>query len=246
MNILIGGKLGDFIHCMYIPNYIYRKTGRPSNIFISNIGDSFEFGLENSYKDLAPIISQQEYVNSFEIWNGQRIDINAAEFRHSGFLGKFCWTEIMTKTFFGKKADPICGSWIKYNSKKNKFENTLVISRKPKNPMSEITFNAYEKYIKKYEKTIFLGSSEKYNNFEFKHLCSNQNPQSLLDWYDYISCSTMFLGDQSAPTAMACSINAPRITELLPRPTFGDDVHYFGEIKYGAKVNFISPYGRLF
>ena len=247
MNILIGGKLGDFIHCMYVPFYLYKTTGMRSNIFICDSGNSyfnnanFEFGLQNTFRELIPIVMQQEYVKSFNIWSGEKNDINTIKFRDSEFLYKTCWTEILTNTFFGVSQKPLHGAWMRYDKSETQKKSTLLISRKVKNPMTSKLVDAYEKEIKKYENAIYLGTPENYDQFPLKHLCQNQNPQTLSDWFFSMNSAEAFLANQSGPGAMACALNVPRVIELLPKATHLDDIHYIGEAKYSDKISFIYP-----
>jgi hypothetical protein len=246
INVLIGGKFGDFIHCLYVPNYIYKTTGIVSNIFICDSGNSyygnanFEFGLENTYKELCPIVLQQEYCNCFKLWSGENIDVNTIKFRDSQYLYKTCWTEILTKTFFESDAKPIYGSWMKYN-KSFSCDDTIFISRKPKNSMNRHIIDSFKNEIKKYKKAVFLGPKEAYEQFPLKHLCSNENPQTLSDWFVYFNSATAILANQSGPGAIACALNKKRTIELLPKSTHLDDIHYIGETKYSSKMDLIYP-----
>jgi hypothetical protein len=247
MNILIGGKLGDFIHCMYVPFYLYKTTGIASHIYMCDSGNSyfnnanFEFGLENTYKELYPIVMQQEYVKSFSLWNNQKIDINTIKFRDSEFLYKTCWTEILTNTFFGVNQKPLHGAWMRYDKSIPKDDDTLLISRKLKNSMPQIVLDEYKRQIAKYKKVIYLGSPQNYQEFAFKDLCANEFPQTLSDWFVQINSAKAFLANQSGPAAIACALNAPRVIELLPKSTHLDDIHYIGEAQYSDKISFIYP-----
>lgn len=229
-SILVSGKLGDLIHSMYVANHLWVRHEQRSKIYITDVVEPFENGLNNTRKELRPIIRQQKGNDGFEIWDGQPIEYNTTLFRTSPHLYRRCWTEIFSLTFFPND-EPVGQGWMTYNEIRN-WENTLVINRRYKNPMSELIINSYMAQIQQHEKVIFLGSQNDFDVFPLKQYCELVIPQILDDWFTYLSKCKTFMGNQSAPLAIASALNTPRIAELLPT-NFPDWVHYWGEEKYG-------------
>jgi len=240
INILIGGKFGDFIHAQYIPSFIYRTTGITSNIFVSNMGDSFEFGLENSFRELVPVMQNQQYCNSFQIFKNEKVDMDLSTFRQSKYLFKTCWTELLTKTFLGENIKPIHGAWMTHNQSFD-LKDTILVSRKNKTPVNDFIISNYEKEIKKYKNAIFIGSDRMYSEFPLKDLCKKITPLDIGEIFSYFNSNCTVLGDQSGPMAVASALNATRILEPLPKSIYPDEIHYLGEVKYSNKISFIRP-----
>jgi hypothetical protein len=229
-SILVSGKLGDLIHSMYVANHLWVRHGQRSKIYITEVVEPFENGVHNTRKELRPIIRQQKGNEGFEIWEGQPIEYNTTLFRTSPHLYRRCWTEIMSLTFFPND-EPVSGAWMTYNEVRN-WNDTLVINRRYKNPMSDHIRDSYLMQIQQHEKTIFLGSQHDYDLFPLKDMCQLVVPQTMEDWFTYIAKCNRFMGNQSAPLAIASALNTPRIAELLPTQ-YPDWVHYWGEDKYG-------------
>ena len=235
-NVLIGARMGDFIHCMYVPYHLWKTRGIKSNIFISEVGDVFDHGFKQTFEELTPIIMQQEYVESFQAWNGQHIEYYTPLFRNNKYLFKKCWKEMLLSIFFNDEK-PLEGGWMTFNEP-NKFEKTLVINRRNKNEYFPVVKNSYELEIAKFSKAIFAGGANQFKEFGSNHLCEHYSPQSLTDWFSIISKGSFFLGNQSGPAAIACALDIPRLVELLPTV---DAIHYFNEALYSKNLSFINP-----
>jgi hypothetical protein len=142
----------------------------------------------------------------------------------------------MCGTFFPNE-EPTKGAWMVYNEVRNR-DTTLVINRRFKTPVHEELYQAYLSVIQQHQEVIFLGSELEYDFFPLKHLCRLVVPQDIQNWFFYIAKAKVFMGNQSAPLAIASALNTPRIAELLPRK-YADWVHYWGEDKYG-EINFVQ------
>ena len=229
-SILVSGKLGDLIHSMYVSKHLIERHNIRTKIYITETIEPFENGVHNTRAELRPIIRQQRGNDGFEIWEGQPIEYNTTLFRNSPLLYRRCWTEIMCNLFFPNE-EPISGGWMTYNEVRN-WDSTLVINRRYKNPMSDHIRDSYLLQIQQHEKVIFLGSQNDYDVFPLKEYCHLVIPANMEDWFTYIAKCSKFMGNQSAPLAIASSLNTPRIAELLPTQ-YPDWVHYWGEEKYG-------------
>ncbi len=86
--------LGDFIHNLSVVYENYLNTGRKGVIYISNYPAAFRFPLDVTYRDLEPIISKQDYIDHFSIWNNESYDIDLDLWRKSPYLYKANWYKL--------------------------------------------------------------------------------------------------------------------------------------------------------
>ena len=124
MKFLLGAKLGDLIHSLIVPKYIYEKTGNKADLYISEQGDSFSTGLMNTYKELIPVMKKQDYINSFEIYNNEKVDYNLVEMRNSPLLFKECWTDIYFSQFLPDEKRPDNYKWLSIEDARNNLKIT--------------------------------------------------------------------------------------------------------------------------
>jgi hypothetical protein len=85
ISYISGGKLGDLIHNLSVINENFYKFGKKGLLYITeNVnygGDIFQTGLQNTYKDTQPIITQQKYIKEYHIYNNETFDINLNDWR---------------------------------------------------------------------------------------------------------------------------------------------------------------------
>lgn len=227
---LQGGKLGDLIHSLIVCKFNYDIFKYKADLYISNVGDGFEKGLEFTYNDLKPILEKQEWLNSFNIHNNEEIDINLSHFRQSRFLYTTNWIEIYFSEFIQGMTPPPEYKWIELPKDEN-FKNTLLINRSLK-PMTEKVKTEFKQILddnKDLDKAFICFDENQYENFPFKKECRLIKVKSLYEFFEKINSCKLFLGNQSGPTAWATSMNVPRIIELLSRI---DNIHYINDIKY--------------
>jgi len=236
---LQGGKLGDFIHSLCVCKFNYDFFNYKADLYISNsAGDSFEKELEITYKDLKPILERQEWLNSFNIYDNQKIDVNLSKFRQSRFLYTSNWIEIYFNEFIDGMSPPSEYSWIEM-SKDESLSNTLLVNRSMK-PFTSNVSDVYREIINNnsnLEKAFICFDEEQYENFLFKDEFRLIKVNSLYEFFEKINSCKLFLGNQSGPMAWATSMNTPRIIELLARI---DNKHYINDKKYYQNFNWFQ------
>jgi len=233
---LQGGKLGDLIHSLCVCKYVYETTGNKADLYIANIGDDFEMGVEHTYNDLKPILEKQEWLNSFNIYNGETIDVNLSRFRQSRFLYTTNWLEIYFKEFFDDMMPPTEYSWIELE-KDETLSDTLVINRSMK-PMNEKTQGIYQTVLNEFPKKVFICFDEsQYQNFPLNNQCEMLKVSSLYEFFTKINGSKLFIGNQSGPMAWATSMNISRGIELLATI---DNVHYIKDKEYYSQFDYFQ------
>ncbi len=233
ISVLISGKLGDLIHSLYVCNVLHKHFANKCVIYMTDSVEPFENGLKNTFMELYESIKMQPFCEEFKIWHGEPVEVNTTLFRRSNLLYKTCWREIFNENF---DTPIITGAWLEYHSPKI-LNNTLIISRRYKLPMSDTAKNVYLKYIEQFDNVIFLGSQHDYDLFDLKTYCQLVTPLTIDDWLFYIKSSGLFIGNQSSPLAMALALDVNVIAELFPRNII-DYIHYVGEEKYSQKFNY--------
>ena len=230
ISVLVSGKLGDLFHSLYVCHHVYKTRNEKSIVYMTDAVEPFENGLENTFNELyVPIM--EDWCERFAIWNGEPIDIDTTQFRKSPYLYNACWSEIMVKTFFPNESY-VGGAWINYAMQPQK--GLLVVNRRYKNEFTPIIRQRYMAIIPHYPKRVFVGSRRDFDLFPLNGEFELFEPQTIADWLVTINNADLFIGNQSAPLAMASAMDTRRIAELLPI-NFPDGIHYRDESKYSSK-----------
>lgn len=230
ISVLVSGKLGDLFHSLYVCHHVYKTRNEKSIVYMTDAVEPFENGLENTFNELyVPIM--QDWCERFAIWNGEPIDIDTTQFRKSPYLYNACWSEIMVKTFFPNESY-VGGAWINYEMQPQK--GLLVVNRRYKNEFTPLIRQRYMAIMPHYPKRIFVGSRRDFDLFPLNTDFELYEPNKIADWLMTIANADLFIGNQSAPLAMASAMNTRRIAELLPI-NFPDGIHYRDESKYSSK-----------
>lgn len=230
INVLVSGKLGDLFHSLYVCYHVYKTRNEKSIVYMTDAVEPFENGLENTYNELY-VPMMEDWCERFSIWKGEPIDIDTTQFRKSPYLYNACWSEIMVKTFFPNESY-VSGAWINYAMQPQK--GLLVVNRRYKNEFTPMVRQRYMAIIPHYPKRVFVGSRRDFDLFPLNGEFELFEPQLMSDWLVTINNADLFIGNQSAPLAMASAMNTRRIAELLPI-NFPDGIHYRDESKYSSK-----------
>ena len=253
-NFTMGGKLGDFVQALYAAKNICKQKQTKANIYIYDIG--WEFGIENSYAELYPIIMQQEYVNSFAILQQsdytldpvqtphnnspivihnikliQEGYIDLGEYLRAPLLYKACWSELYSNLY----QFPIEGeySWITYDKLDHNLKDRILIQRKAATRTNNMF--PYNQIVEQYgDRLLFVSSNENdYNAFPYKSKVDFLKVTTLDEWFTTINSCEMIVANLSAPAAIAHALDKLRIIEL---PFTIDSHHCIGEEKYSKNV----------
>ena len=251
INILIGGKLGDFLLGVYSAQLLCKSKNVMVNIYMIDIG--WEFGIQPTYDALYPILMDQEYINDFQILTDYYLDpiqtpkqnspiqifneklIKAGyivdDYLNSKLLYKSCWTDLYSDMY---NVSPILdNNWLKFNKIDSKFENSVIIHRK----FSEERFNSkfpYEQIINNYESVFFVSTNKNdYDQFQLKENIEFILIENLDQWFTIINSCSMYVGNLTAPVVIAQALNKLRIVEL---PFNEDAMHWIGEEKYSTNI----------
>lgn len=211
MNIityLAGGMLGDFIFELSVILEKYIETGKKGILYISNKGDEFRYGLENTYYDTYDIIKNLEYIEDYYIYNNESIDIDLTKWRDNKNVDYKNWYIKYSNTYninWGKN------KWLTCN-KDNKWENKVIINTTNYRWPCHIDFKKI-KYI--YGNDLIFVSSD-INQFNiFKEKSGIELEFYLIkDFNDLcisINSCKLFIGSQSAPLHIAFAFHKDMI-----------------------------------
>lgn len=118
-----GGRFGDFLNQLSVICEKYYKTGKKGILYIANIGDTFVFGLDHTYKDTYSIIMSQPYIADYKIYNGENVNINLIDWRNNIPLTN--WKHIYSPTYgvdWGKHR------WINYFVTEEHWKDKIIIN----------------------------------------------------------------------------------------------------------------------
>lgn len=79
---IMGGLFGDFIQTLSVINENFYITGRKGIIYLSDRCDNFTRGVENTYQDTHLIITKQNYIHSYLIYDNEEYDIDLTSWRN--------------------------------------------------------------------------------------------------------------------------------------------------------------------
>lgn len=239
-NFIIGGKLGDFIHCLFAVKNICERDGTTANIYMYNM--EWERDMNTTFTELHPILSKQSYIKSFSILEGNDLNncpensINLVNFRHSEWLYRACWSDFMSKTY--SFDIPKTYSWISHDYVSEEFTDKVLLFRK--NDVNRINkLFPHQEIIEKYgEDLLFVSFTEHdYEGFPWKDKVQFKKIYTLHELFTIINSCKMVVSNLSAPTAIAHSFDKLRIIEL---PHNLDANHCFGEEKYSKNIFWYS------
>jgi hypothetical protein len=250
-NFLMGGKLGDFLHAMFAVKHLCLKNNTKANVYMYNIG--WEFGIQNTYAELTPIMAQQDYINSLNILTEYELDpiqtpeknslikiyndkllsegyIDLGTYVNSPYIYKTCWSELYSKTFDFSISGEY--NWISYDKKINELSDKVLIHRRY-NPIRLNHYFPHNQILEEYkDKVIFISSSEK----DYKEYGKNipfLKVSTLDEWFTCINSCSLMVSNLSSPAVIAHAMDKLRIIEL---PNIIDAAHCIGEEKYSKKI----------
>ena len=252
-NLLIGGKLGDFLLGVYGAYLHHQVTGEKVDIHMMDIG--WEFGIQQTYKDLYPLLMSQEYVSDVQILTDYLLDpiqtpyhnspvevynnrllqegYMVDDYLNSPLLYKACWTDIYTQMY--KTTPKPNTAWLTHNTVDPEFGSTVVIHRKSAEGYDPSTKLLYERVLETYDSVVFAGTSEEqYRAFEWKDSVPFLKVANLEQWFTVINSCAMYVGNLTGPVVIAQALDKPRIVEL---PSNVDAYHWIGEEKYSTNFN---------
>jgi len=116
LTYVVGGKLGDFIHLLYVVMCKYLSTGMKGQVFITDDlrygGDGFTTDATTVYSEIHSVVEAQPYIDSFSVLppgQTRSFDVNLNDFRKHGILWTMGWLNFLPRIF---NTPFLLGPWI--------------------------------------------------------------------------------------------------------------------------------------
>lgn len=255
LNFLMYGKLGDFTHSLFAVRQVCLSQNVKANLHMVDIG--WDFGIENTYKELLPILLKQNYINSFNILKNYELDpiqtpnqntpikifdkkllnegyIDLGNYIRSPLLYKKCWAEIYSN-LCNFEIDINNYKSIEFNEIDEKFKEKIVLHRRTTSLNRLNSAFPYEEIINNHKHDIiFISTSQNdYDIFPYKKGIEFYKINTITDWYKTINSCKLLITNLSAPEAIGNALDVFRLIEL---PYTIDSNHFFNEPKYSNKM----------
>ena len=210
---LAGGLFGDFFHQLSVIKEKYLLTRRKGILYISNIGDPFRFGLENTFNNTYELIMKQDYIEDYKIHNNEPYNINLSSWRKNKLLFKKNFYYVFSNEY---KIDWGKNKWINVE-KDDKWKDKILVNETSYR-FSNINYTKlYELYSKN---IIFIAFKEtNYNDYEYflqktGLAIEYYNPINIVDLAIAINSCKLFVGTSSGFMAIAYALHANIINGL--------------------------------
>jgi hypothetical protein len=214
ISYVAGGLFGDFIHQISVIKEKYMLTGKKGILYISNNGDPFRLGLENTFNKTYNLISSQDYIKDYKIYNGEHYDINLSSWRCNRFLYHDNWYIIFSDEYsieWGKH------QWLTV-LKDSRWANKIVINE----PTYRCSTIDYKKLHDIYgEQLVFIAFKDP-NYSDYESFVQKTGLQ--IEYYDPVTMDELALVINSCklfvgvPTGIMTIAFALKVPILLGRP----------------------------
>lgn len=221
-------KAGDLIALLPGIKHLYETTGSKAIIY-QRLGMPLYLHMEpeaknnwsagqcmglKTFEALKPLIEYQDYVHSFKVWEGEKVDIDVSLSRDSlivnapyGSIHHWPWAlipEMQCNLFV---------PWIDVDGLEDSFFNDkIVINRTSRYRNPYITYFFLKNYA---DQLIFVGLEEERDSFcsDFKLNIPWVAPFNFLELAKIIKSARLFMGNQSVLWHISDSMKSPRILE---------------------------------
>jgi hypothetical protein len=208
---IAGGLLGDFIQSLSVVCEYFYVTGRKGIILLSDKGDKFRNGLENTYKDTYTTIKKQKYIYDYTLFTGEKYDVDLTIWRNIVEIPGENWHYKFSTLYginWGKH------TWMEVEKDPKWSNKVLVNTTSYRWPLLD-----FQTLYHTYKDDLLYISSDiaQYNIF-----CEKTNLQ--LDYYNItdfeelccaISSCKLFVGNLSSPLSIAHSLDVKRVCGLF-------------------------------
>lgn len=253
---------GDLVAALAGIREAYRKSGKKAVIFQElDMPGHYMAGLIHSVKDekgiqvtmnrkmfdmLRPLLLAQDYVEDFQVYSDQKIDIDltiirervvcsdenpdkphtiipARQFVNIPHMALPGWTIIAYPSMACNLAEP----WVNVADGIISFEKKILINRTERYQSKTVKYN----FLKAYQDDlVFIGTETEHLRFckQFDLDFPRLEVDDFLDLAQCLKSCRFFMGNQSFPWNLANAMGTPRILEMFPQapncqPFIGDD-----------------------
>lgn len=229
-------NLGDLITVLPGLQQLYKSTGIKTRIYQQlNLPavylDDKDHPVKNesgimvtmnlqTFKMLQPLVEEQEYIESFRIWQGEEVQFDIADTRdRSQVPSLYGLIHTWPMLAFPQLHCDLSEAWIKANPEKPSYYNlqprTIIINRTQRHYNPHIHYG----FLKEYEKDCgFIGTADEHKAFceAFDLNIERFMVPDFLSLANTLNACTLFIGNQSFCWHVADAMKIPRLLEVSP------------------------------
>jgi len=219
LNLSHSGNAGDVIYALATIKQVHEISGAKINIYLT-AGQPLKYRgdtphplgnvmlNEKMIEMLVPLIGQQDYISTCQIYADQEIDLDLDHFRN-GLIP-------LDKGNIARWYGYICGinaelskPWLEVRPNE-KYSRSIVLARSERYRGRKIDYS----FLKNFKDLIFIGVESEYNDMK-KYLPDIRwvRVNDFLEMAQIIKGCRFFIGNQSFPFSMAEALKVPRILE---------------------------------
>ena len=239
ISYISGGSLGDFLLQLSVIKDKYINTGKRGilyiiaireGVFFNNKTMQYDNNLSVVYEDIHEIISSQEYIDEFKIYNNEVYDIDLSSWRKNPDFFNHTLYKIFMDTF---NVEWKTRKWldIPFN---DKWNNRIIINTTPRRFRDVNYTKLYETYG---DNLIFIASDKSF--YDFFVMKTNLN----IEYYCIaINSCKLYIGGLSMPLCVAISLHKDAIMAYTLDPSVDslDDGHYNDLDKHMSNLTFLT------
>jgi hypothetical protein len=213
--------MGDVILHMSVCAEKFYDTGRKAEIYV---GDGFRFPIEKAYSDGVQLFSSQIYVKSYNIHKGEEVDIDFNKSPGSPYMNTSSW-HVIFKSIYNIEWGSHQWLHVPYDGRYSEY---ILIHSTPYRLHTRTNFQELKK-TNPNEKYIFISyQQDEYEAFVNRTGCFDipfHKINNLLELAIAINSCKLFMGNLSAPHALADALHKNRFTMLCG---WVDDIRNIG------------------
>ena len=217
LNFLHSGHAADIVNVLPVikelsKNHtcnLYIKINKPINYYFKHPAGKFYLN-EKMFKMLKPLISNQKYINNFQIFNDESIDVNFDLIRELPINLLFDNTRYAT-LLTGVHPD-LYSEFLSADKHKD-INDYVVIQRTFRYRNQFIDY----KFLSDYKKILFIGIREEFDDFK-KNVknCEFYDCKDFMEMAQIIKSSKFTIGNSSLAFPIAEGLKVPRLLEACP------------------------------
>lgn len=226
LTYICGGKLGDFLHLLYVIMVNHEITGAQGHLYITNdpkLGGDSLGDLTKTYNSLYRIITYQPYIASFNILTDQQVtfDINLNDFRRSPLLHRTHWLSLLSQCF---NIPLLIKPWIQLppDCVNPKYQDKILIHRTDLyHERLTYTFLPELTKIVSSNKCLFITFNQRlYETFPLKDSVPMEQLNTLEEMFTAINSCKLFICNETSPLVMAFALHKPILAETAVPYTY--------------------------
>jgi len=258
------GNAGDIIYSLAGLKAIYEKHGVPQTLYIKLDTPGYyyrgathptrdESGREvmmnrGMYDQLLPLLLKQEYIDTVQIWTGQKVQVDLDHIRSNFVNMPYGHIARWYSYVFPDMHIDISRKWLDYRTREDESiighstSNTILIGRTSRYTNNMISFHFLKEYNT--EKMAFVGTEAEHEDFcrEWDIEIPHRKVNDFLELATMLGRCNFYLGNQSFIFSLAEAMKVPRILEVcqfapnvIPTGNWGYEYYHQGALEHYFK-----------